>query len=173
MPDASTRLPSAAAQSRLLAGSGVLFGLGLGGFFDGIVLHQLLQWHHMVSSWYPTTTLENLRLNTLWDGIFHSTTYVFVVLAVYLFWKASRRQPFAASGRLMVGTALVGWGLFNVLEGTVDHEILGIHHVNERVASGDFVYWDIGFLIWGLLMAVGGWRLYDTSRRAHAHSGTA
>ena len=23
--------------------------LGLGGFFDGVVFHQLLQWHHMLS----------------------------------------------------------------------------------------------------------------------------
>ena len=64
--------------------SGLMFGLGLGGFFDGIVFHQLLQWHHMVSSWYPPTSLENLRLNTLWDGIFHSSTYVLVVLALYV-----------------------------------------------------------------------------------------
>jgi uncharacterized membrane protein len=35
--------------------AGIFFGLGLGGFFDGIVLHQLLQWHHMLSSWYPVT----------------------------------------------------------------------------------------------------------------------
>jgi hypothetical protein len=49
--------------------AGILFGLGLGGFFDGIVLHQLLQWHHMLSSWYPINSIENLELNTLWDGI--------------------------------------------------------------------------------------------------------
>jgi uncharacterized membrane protein len=24
-------------------------GLGLGGFLDGIVLHQVLQWHHMLT----------------------------------------------------------------------------------------------------------------------------
>ena len=29
--------------------SGLLYGLGLGGFIDGIVLHQILQWHHMVT----------------------------------------------------------------------------------------------------------------------------
>ncbi|HEX2265802.1 MAG TPA: DUF2243 domain-containing protein [Solirubrobacterales bacterium] len=28
----------------------MLFGLGLGGFFNGIVLHQLLQRHHIVTS---------------------------------------------------------------------------------------------------------------------------
>jgi hypothetical protein len=26
---------------------GILLGLGLGGFVDGIVLHQILQWHHI------------------------------------------------------------------------------------------------------------------------------
>lgn len=50
-------------------GSGVLFGLGLGGFFDGIVLHQLLQWHPMLSKWYPPTTVGSLEFNTLWNGI--------------------------------------------------------------------------------------------------------
>jgi len=25
-------------------------GLGLGGFIDGILLHQLLQWHQMISN---------------------------------------------------------------------------------------------------------------------------
>jgi uncharacterized membrane protein len=44
--------------------AGIFFGLGLGGFFDGSVLHQLLQWHHMLSSWFPVDSLENLELNT-------------------------------------------------------------------------------------------------------------
>jgi uncharacterized membrane protein len=29
---------------------GILLGIGLGGFVDGIVLHQILQWHHMLTS---------------------------------------------------------------------------------------------------------------------------
>jgi uncharacterized membrane protein len=54
-----------AAQSFPLS-AGVLFGLGLGGFFDGIVLHQILQWHHMLTSaGYPPTSVENLEINTL------------------------------------------------------------------------------------------------------------
>jgi uncharacterized membrane protein len=44
--------------------AGVFFGLGLGDFFDGIVLHQLLQWHHMLSNWFPVNTIENLEVNT-------------------------------------------------------------------------------------------------------------
>lgn len=70
--------------------AGVLFGLGLGGFFDGIVLHQVLQWHHMLSSWYPIISIENLELNTLWDGIFHSATYVFVVVGLFILWRRAR-----------------------------------------------------------------------------------
>ena len=50
--------------------AGILFGLGLGGFFDGIVLHQILQWHHMLTdAGYPATSVENLKINTFWDGL--------------------------------------------------------------------------------------------------------
>ena len=50
--------------------AGILLGMGLGGFFDGIVFHQLLQWHHMVTSaGFPATTLGNLEFNTLLDGL--------------------------------------------------------------------------------------------------------
>lgn len=45
--------------------SGILLGLGLGGFFDGIALHQLLQWHHLLTSaGYPPDSVENLDVNT-------------------------------------------------------------------------------------------------------------
>jgi uncharacterized membrane protein len=47
----------------------------MGGFFDGIVLHQLLQWHHVVSRVYPPVDPESLRQNAFWDGIFHSGTF--------------------------------------------------------------------------------------------------
>lgn len=146
--------------------AGVLFGLGLGGFFDGIVLHQLLQWHHMVSSWYPPTTVENLRLNTLWDGIFHSVTYVFVVLALHRLWRAAHRGHVYWSGKLIWGAALVGWGVFNLVEGVINHHLLGIHHVNEVVSIVHRPYWDTGFLIWGAVMVVaGGWLWASGSRR--------
>jgi uncharacterized membrane protein len=57
----------------------VLLGVGLGGFFDGIVLHQILQWHHMISTPAPPDTLENLELNTLGDG----TGLTLVPLSMY------------------------------------------------------------------------------------------
>lgn len=65
--------------------AGMMFGLGLGGFFDGIVLHQLLQWHHMLTSFgYPADNVRNLEINTLRDGIFHSSTYFLIWGALML-----------------------------------------------------------------------------------------
>ena len=38
---------------------GLLLGLGLGGFLDGILMHQVLQWHHLLTDTgeYPATTV--------------------------------------------------------------------------------------------------------------------
>ena len=147
--------------------SGILFGLGLGGFFDGILLHQVLQWHHMLTSaGYPPDSVQNLEVNTLWDGLFHLSTYIFVVLGLVILWRAARRPHGRWSGKLLAGTMLLGFGLFNVVEGLIDHHLLGIHHVNETVPPDQWLYWDIGFLVWGALMLLGGWRLMQTGRQA-------
>ncbi|MGL5793714.1 MAG: DUF2243 domain-containing protein, partial [Waterburya sp.] len=47
--------------------AGILLGLGQAGFFDGIVFHQLLQWHHMFSNIESTQTIAGLELNTIGD----------------------------------------------------------------------------------------------------------
>ncbi len=153
--------------------SGVLFGLGLGGFFDGIVLHQILQWHHMVSSWYPPDTLENLRLNTTWDGLFHSTTYVFVAVGLYLLWRTAHRRHLHWSSKMLAGTLLLGWGWFNLVEGVIDHELLGVHHVNEQAPLDQRIYWDMGFLIWGAAMVVIGWLLLRAGKAETARDNLA
>jgi uncharacterized membrane protein len=158
----------AAQDSSFPLSAGILFGIGLGGFFDGIVLHQVLQWHHMLSSWYPITSVPNLELNTLWDGVFHSTTYVFVVIGLFILWRTAHRQHIYWSNKLLVGTLLVGFGLFNLVEGVVDHQLLGVHHVNERVPREQWIYWDIGFLAWGVAMIIGGGLLVKLGRSEQA-----
>lgn len=140
--------------------AGILFGLGLGGFFDGIVLHQVLQWHHMLTSaGYPADSVPNLEVNTLWDGLFHASTYVFVLLGLVILWRKAHRMHVQWSGKLFVGTMLMGFGIFNLVEGVIDHHILGIHHVNETVPRDQWMWWDLGFLLWGAAMLVGGWVL--------------
>lgn len=141
--------------------AGILLGIGLGGFFDGIVLHQILQWHHMLTSHgdYPANTVAGLEINALWDGLFHATTYVAVAAGLALLWRASRLPHAPWSTRLLIGLLLMGWGSFNLVEGTVDHHILTIHHVNETVPRNQWKWWDLGFLLWGAAMLLGGWRL--------------
>jgi uncharacterized membrane protein len=137
-------------------GAGVLLGLGLGAFLDGIVFHQLLQWHHMLSGWYPLNTIDNIKLNTTWDGIFHSLAYVLVLAGLFAIWQRGRKSELMWSNRQLLGTLLLGWGIFNLVEGTLDHEILRVHQVNETVAAEHRTYWDIAFLLWGAAMTVMG-----------------
>lgn len=141
--------------------AGVLLGIGLGGFFDGIVLHQLLQWHHMLSDHgdYTVTTVAGLEVNTLWDGLFHTLTYIAVAVGLLLLWRAARLPHAPWSTKLFGGVLLMGWGTFNLIEGTVNHHLLGIHHVNETVSRSQWKWWDLAFLLWGAVMLIGGWTL--------------
>ncbi len=153
-------------QRKRLIWAGLLFGVGLGGFFDGIVLHQILQWHHMLTSEgsYPSTTVAGLETNTLWDGLFHATTYVATIAGLVLLWRALRTPHYAPiSTALLAGLLLMGWGSFNLVEGTIDHHILSIHHVRED--SSNRTFWDIAFLVWGAVMLVGGWLLAKSAVR--------
>ena len=99
--------------------SGLLYGLGLGGFVDGIVLHQILQWHHMVSDvgGYPVTTVAGLEANTLADGSFHVATWLLVFAASLSTIAAWRQGRLAPNWSFHLGLVLAGWGLFNVVEG--------------------------------------------------------
>jgi uncharacterized membrane protein len=141
----------------------LLFGIGLGGFVDGIVLHQMLQWHHMVSAETPPTTLAGLELNTLADGFFHAATWICVVAASLLMLAAWRRGRVAPNYRFHVGLALAGWGVFNLVEGVIDHHLLGLHHVRDDLGAP--LGWDVGFLVLGLLLVLGGWRLHLAGKR--------
>jgi uncharacterized membrane protein len=122
----------------------------------------------MLSSWYPVNTVENLELNTRWDGIFHTSTYLFVVAALFILWRRAKRRHLYWSTKLLVGSMLIGFGAFNVVEGIVDHQLLGIHHVNELVAPADRIYWDIGFILWGVAMFLIGWWLLREGQRESA-----
>ncbi|MDQ3227277.1 MAG: DUF2243 domain-containing protein [Chloroflexota bacterium] len=163
MRDAGTPMKDKERPVRMIW-AGLLLGIGLGGFFDGIVLHQILQWHHMLTTQgnYPADTVARLEINTLWDGLFHAATYVATIFGLFLLWNAARLPHAPSSTRVLIGLLLMGWGGFNLVEGLVDHQILGIHHVNETVPREQWQWWDLGFLAWGALMLLGGWVMART-----------
>lgn len=153
--------------------AGIFLGLGLGGFFDGIILHQVLQWHHMLTSaGYPADTLDNLKFNVMWDGLFHITTYMFTAIGLALLARPAFRSHAPWSGKMLVGAMLMGFGIFNLVEGIVDHHLLGLHHVNETVPQSQWIYWDLGFLVWGALMLAGGWLLWKAGKQETAMKST-
>ena len=146
-------------------GPGILLGIGLGGFVDGIVLHQILQWHHMLtgdSGGEPMDTVAGLETNTMVDGLFHMATWILVAVASVLLVRAWQRGELAPPWRMHVGLLLVGWGVFNLVEGLIDHQLLGIHHVRDDLGAP--LGWDLGFLAFGALLVVGGWVLAQTRR---------
>lgn len=145
-----------------LIAAGTLLGIGLGGFVDGIVFHQILQWHNMLSSLVAPIDLETMKLNMVWDGLFHAFTWVMTALGLALLWRAGQRRDVAWSGRTFAGSLALGWGLFNVVEGLIDHHILVLHHVHP---GEDQLVWDLGFLGFGAILVAMGWSLIRAGRR--------
>ncbi len=146
---------------RPLIAAGMLLGVGLGGFVDGIAFHQLLQIHSMLSAVVPPDTLVNAKINMVWDGIFHSLTWLCTTSGLAILWRAGTRQDVPWSGRTLFGSMLMGWGAFNVVEGIVDHHVLGIHHVVERLGLSAY---DYAFLGSGLLLGAIGLRFIHLGR---------
>ncbi|MEV8439572.1 DUF2243 domain-containing protein [Actinosynnema sp. NPDC051121] len=122
----------------------LVLGLGVGGFVDGIVAHQLLGWHHVLSGWYPHDPDLNMRA----DGVFHLVCLLLVLAGVRMLNRAG-----TLPGRVLWGGVVAGWGLFTLVEGVLDHLVLGIHHV--RGGPHELAY-DLGFLALGAVLVLAG-----------------
>ncbi len=132
---------------------GVLLGIGLGGFIDGIIFQQVYQLHSMLSAKLPQDTVVNIKTSMIWDGLFHSLIWLITALGLGTLWSAVKWKEGDWSGIAFWGALLTGWGLFHLLEGFISHYIFQIHHVVERL--GLSIY-DHLFLLSGvLLIAIG------------------
>ena len=155
---------------RPLISAGTLLGIGMGGFVDGILLHQILQVHNMLSARRAKDSIVNMEINMFWDGLFHAFTWLVTALGLWMLWKAVRRPDVPLSGRTLFGAMVFGWGLFNLVEGVIDHHLLHIHHVIERLGVS---MWDWMFLgIGGVGFIVIGWAIIASSPRAPAVRGS-
>ncbi|NVJ06888.1 DUF2243 domain-containing protein [Myxococcus sp. AM001] len=141
--------------------AGLLLGVGLGGFVDGILLHQILQWHHMLSTPLPPDDVVSIKVNMFWDGLFHALTWVVTLAGVWALWRAGQRSDVPWSTRTFAGAMLAGWGFFNVVEGILDHQLFDLHHVKP---GPDQLAWDVGFLVFGALLITAGWALGRAGR---------
>ena len=139
--------------------AGITIGIGMGGFVDGILLHQILEWHNMGSSVVPPTTLDGMRQNMIWDGEFHAAVWAITLVGIYLLLADARRGAALPSASAFTGQLLLGWGIFNVVEGIIDHHILNLHHVRDLPVHVPMYDWlflavgGVGFLLLGWVMS--------------------
>jgi uncharacterized membrane protein len=155
-------------QSQKSTVAGILIGIGMGGFVDGIVLHQILQWHNMLSNLFPPATMENMRVNMVWDGAFHALVWLITLAGIFMLRSAAYQGFVAPSLQSFVGQLILGWGLFNLVEGIIDHQILGLHYVRQ---VPNFMVYNLTFLaVGGVLFMVAGWLLMHGGRRVSAEA---
>lgn len=151
-----------------LISAGIFLGIGFSGFVDGIFLHKILQWHHMLSNIKPLINQPNIDMNMVWDGLFDVFDLIMTGIGLIFLWLAGERDDVIWSRRVFVGAILIGAGLFDFVEGIIDHQILGIHHVKPGVNQ---LAWDLGFLGFAVfLMIIGAVILSDGKNRDSRNS---
>ena len=137
---------------------GVVIGIGMGGFADGIALHQIAQWHNMGSAVVPPVTMEAMSLNMRWDGFFHAATWAITLAGVFMLWSRARAGAPVEPAPAFTGELIFGWGLFNAVEGVIDHHLLELHHVRDmpvHVPVYDWIFLAVagaGFMLAGALL---------------------
>ena len=105
--------------------TGVLLGIGIAGFIDESIFHQLLQWHNF----YWAT---DQRGRILSDGLFHVGSTLVLLWGALRLWR-DRASWTPVHSRAIQAGILAGAGGFNTYDGVVQHLVLHFHLVNERV----------------------------------------
>lgn len=133
----------------------LLLGFALGGFFDGILLHQILQWHHLLSS---VEGLEDLRTQVLADGLFHAVMYLIAAVALILLWRHRATLRACGDGAMLWGAAAIGFGAWHLVDGILSHWLIGLHRI--KMDSPTPLMWDlIWFVVFGIVPVVLGRRM--------------
>lgn len=144
-----------------------LLGFGLGGFLDGIILHQILQWHHIISNLIPMNTLTGLQKNTAGDGIFSMGMWLITVLGLGILWQNIQQKRSLVSTQKLLGWIVAGWGGFNIFDSIVFHWLLRLHHIRQ---VPNFLVYDIAFFILGLLLLGLGFFIIKTEKTSSTSS---
>lgn len=97
----------------------------------------------------------------IWDGWFHAAVWLVTVVGIYRLLGDARRGARLPGDKAFTGLLILGWGLFNLIEGVIDHHLLGLHHVRDLPAHVPLYDWlflgigGVGFILLGWLLARG------------------
>lgn len=137
--------------------SGFLFGCGIAAaLIDLFIFHLGLQWHHF----YDLSTPE---IALLADGIFHAFGWFITVAGLFLLADLRRRGPLPWAR--WVGAVVLGVGSFQLLDGVLNHKILGIHQIRYGV---DLLLYDVVWIGSACVMILIGLVVLWRTRSRHA-----
>src|SRR5690348_14176677 len=145
------RQPEAMTARSLTAG--VLIGIGVAGFLDETVFHQLLHWHHFYDRSTPAAGLVS-------DGFFHAGSWICTVAGLFLY--ADLRRRGVRQARALWAGGLIGWGAFQVYDGLIQHKVFGLHQIRYHV---DVLPYDVVWNVAGAVAVVAGLVLLRAARR--------
>lgn len=157
-------MDSVPSRVRPLALAGYALGFGLGGFFDGILLHQILQWHHLLSG--LSEARLDVRFLVMADGLFHALMYAITAIGLWFLWRGRLDWSMPGGDRTLAGLALIGFGAWHVIDALLSHWLLGIHRI--RMDTEVPLMWDILWLMaFGIFPLVSGWLLQNHKRQSN------
>ncbi|ELZ00164.1 DUF2243 domain-containing protein [Natrialba asiatica] len=119
---------AAGTRRRLLLAGGTI-GFGFGAVIDTVIFHLTFQTHHLLSGYYDPYSLDGLRTNVMFDGLFLVATLGITLVGLGLLWRIVNGTAERLSTRYLIGSIVVGAGVFNVYDGIVDHYVLDLHNV--------------------------------------------
>jgi uncharacterized membrane protein len=129
-----------------------ILGFAFGAFFDGILLHQVLQWHHLLSL-VQGDLYRDIRVQILADGLFHAAAYLLAAGGLVLLWRGARPPD-----RIVLGWAVLGFASWQFADVMLVHWAMGLHRV--RIDVPNPLVWDVGWLVvLGTLPLTAGFRL--------------
>jgi uncharacterized membrane protein len=126
-----------------LGPAAIILGVALSAFFDGILLHQVLQWHHLLSL-ARGATWRDIHNQVLADGLFHIAVYLLMLAGLAMLWRSRAGLDRPGAGLRFIADVILGFGLWNVIDVVGFHWIAGIHRV--RVDVPNPLPWDLGWL---------------------------
>jgi uncharacterized membrane protein len=135
----SNQQPPVSAKAPLIGA--FILGFAFGAFFDGILLHQILQWHHLLSL-VQGDLYRDVRVQILADGLFHAAAYLLAAGGLVLLWGGGQARP---ADRIALGWAVLGFAAWQFADVTLVHWAIGLHRV--RVDVPNPLVWDVGWLM--------------------------
>ncbi|CAM3585609.1 DUF2243 domain-containing protein [Bordetella sputigena] len=135
--------------------AGYSVGFAMSGFFDGILLHQILQWHHLLSG-LRSARFADLRVQIMADGLFHAVMYLIALGGFYMLYRARADLSLPRAGRRLLANFWIGFGAWHVVDAVLSHWVTRIHRI--RMDSAYPLAWDLAWLAaFGLIPLTAGW----------------